>query len=106
MPTRSGSLIDRGQAASIVRTCDSLVWKPLDEAIGLLDGLLKTGRRLRGPPHGVLQDQRDRLRALRCYFRTLRNIAGWIGGVHGYMASSTPERTSGHAFRSAGDDRR
>jgi hypothetical protein len=30
----------------------------------------------------ILRDQRDRLRAARCYFRTLRNIAGWIDAVH------------------------
>jgi len=37
----------------------------------------------------VLQDQHDRLQGLRCYFRTLRNIAGWIAGVRGYMAASS-----------------
>jgi hypothetical protein len=83
-------LIDRHEAASIVRTCDSLVWKPLDAAIGLLGASLK-----RQPPstlaYSVLQDQHDRLQALRCYFRTLRNIAGWIAGVHGYMAASSPD---------------
>jgi hypothetical protein len=83
-------LIDRQQAASIVSTCDSLVWKPLDAAIGLLSASLK-----RQSPstvaYSVLQDQHDRLRALRCYFRTLRNIAGWIAGVHGYMAASSPD---------------
>jgi hypothetical protein len=65
-----------------------LVWKPLDEAIGLLDGLLK--RQEQGSRSvEVLQDQYDRLRALRCYFRTLRNVAGWIAGVQGYIAASS-----------------
>jgi hypothetical protein len=82
-------LMDRRQAVSIVRTCDSLVWKPLDEAVNLLDSLLNARTQAtRGTE--VLRDQRDRLMALRCYFRTLRNIAGWIAGVHGYMASSAP----------------
>jgi hypothetical protein len=81
-------LIDKEQAMSIVRTSDSLVWKPLDEAIALLDASLK--RLAQGTStRDVLQDQRDRLQGLRCYFRTLRNIAGWIAGVRGYMTASS-----------------
>jgi hypothetical protein len=34
-----------------------------------------------------LTDQFDRLRALRCWFRTQRNVAAWIAGVHGYLES-------------------
>jgi len=81
-------LIDKEQAMSVVRTSDSLVWKPLDEAIALLDASL--GRAAQGTSmHDVLQDQQDRLQGLRCYFRTLRNIAGWIAGVRGYMTASS-----------------
>ena len=35
-------------------------------------------------------DQLDRLRALRCYFRTLRNTAAWVAGVHGYIEAKDP----------------
>jgi hypothetical protein len=83
-------LIDTEQARSIVRTCDSLVWKPLGGAIAELDASLK--RQPKGvSTHEVLRDQRDRLQGLRCYFRTLRNIAGWIAGVRGYMTASSRE---------------
>lgn len=91
-------LIDRERAEAIVRTCDSLVWKPLDGAIALLEGSLKREADSAAAA-GVLQDQYDRLRALRCYFRTLRNVAGWIAGVHGYMAASS--RDAQMAMRSA-----
>ncbi|HEX7574410.1 MAG TPA: hypothetical protein VF514_15085 [Bacteroidota bacterium] len=85
-------LMDGGQAASIVRTCDSLVWEPLDGAIRALDTLV-SGVARDGMTGGVLHDQRDRLVALRCYYRTLRNVAGWIAGVHGYTgARSAGER--------------
>jgi hypothetical protein len=84
------TLMDRQQASSIVRTCDSLVWEPLDESIALLKGSLKKNA-ASGTAAGILQDQEDRLRALRCYFRTLRNIAGWIAGVRGYMAASSTD---------------
>ncbi|MGB5875473.1 MAG: hypothetical protein WBH56_17255 [Bacteroidota bacterium] len=83
-------LIDRDHAASIVRQSDSLVWGPLDKAIALLNSSLER-QTVSTPAHGILLDQRDRLRALRSYFRNLRNIAGWIAGVHGYMAASSPD---------------
>ena len=82
-------LMDRQQAAGIVRTCDSLVWEPLDGAIRALDSLA-SGRARNGGTVEVLRDQRDRVVALRCYYRTLRNVAGWIAGVHGYLGAASP----------------
>ncbi|MDZ7374897.1 MAG: hypothetical protein ONB23_13150 [candidate division KSB1 bacterium] len=38
----------------------------------------------------VLQDQLDRVRALRCWFRNVRNCAAWVAGVHGYLQSQDP----------------
>jgi hypothetical protein len=35
--------------------------------------------------HAVFMHLYDRLRAVKCWFRTQRNVAGWIEGVHGYM---------------------
>ncbi len=84
-------LIDREQAVSIVRQSDSLVWEPLDGAITLLEESL--ARQSPGTrSYDVLLDQRDRVRALRSYLRNLRNIAGWIAGVHGYMAASSSDQ--------------
>jgi hypothetical protein len=46
-----------------------------------------------GSARAVFVDQLDRLRALRCYFRTLRNTAAWVAGVHGYIeAKDAAER--------------
>jgi hypothetical protein len=83
-------LIDNRQAASIVAQCDSLVWKPLDSAIVILNRSL-TSKSLDSTGGRVLRDHRDRLVALRCYYGTLRNIAGWIAGVKGYLAATSPE---------------
>lgn len=98
-------LIDRDQAASIVRTCDSLVWKPLDDAIDLLGASMRSGR-LTPDASEALLDQHDRLKAVRCYFRTLRNVAAWIAAVHGYMASSSSAQKieMGKAVRATIDD--
>ncbi len=35
-------------------------------------------------------DQHDRLRALNIWFRTQKNIAAWIAGVHGYLQAASP----------------
>ncbi len=40
------------------------------------------------PAFQLFMDQLDRLRALKCWFRTHRNVAAWIAGVHGYLESS------------------
>jgi len=95
-------LMDREQSAAIVRRADSAVWGPLDRSIGLLRPLAP-GEAGKG---GVIADQRDRLIALRCHFRTLRNVAGWIAGVHGYLdARSAREREENlHAVRETVDD--
>jgi hypothetical protein len=98
-------LIDTVQAKSIVRRCDSLVWKPLDEALALLDVSLE--RQAQGSSaRDVLQDQHDRLQGLRCYFRTLRNVAGWIASVRGYMnaSSRSAQTTTLSSVRATIDD--
>ncbi|MEX0326176.1 MAG: hypothetical protein AB3N33_08830 [Puniceicoccaceae bacterium] len=37
------------------------------------------------PAHKVFSDHYNRLYGAKCWFRTQRNVAGWIEGVHGYM---------------------
>jgi len=67
-----------------VPTCDDhlvgfeAVWGPLAEAIAIADGMSAQG-------DALWVDLRDRLQAFLCYAETLRNICGWIAGVHGYL---------------------
>lgn len=44
------------------------------------------------PAHTVFSHLYDRLRAIQCWYRTQRNVAGWIEGVHGYL-EATDEAT-------------
>jgi hypothetical protein len=81
------TLMTRGQADAAVAQADRATWKPLDEAIGVLGEAV---RRAKGDVRAVFVDQFDRLRALRCYFRTLRNTAAWVAGVHGYIEAKDP----------------
>ena len=66
-----------------LRRIDENLWHPLNEAIRLLDeesyGKDKTN---------IIFDQLIRLKALKCWFMTQRNVAAWIVGVYGYMNSS------------------
>jgi hypothetical protein len=57
------------------------VWGPLAAAIDVADGMATKGS-------AVWVDLRDRLRAFHCYAETLRNICGWIAGVHGYLEAT------------------
>jgi hypothetical protein len=78
------SLMSTEEAEKVVDQFDRKVWKPLDKGIALLEEVLD---RLSqdSPANEVFLDQRDRLVGLRCHFRTLRNTAAWIAGVHGYQ---------------------
>jgi len=81
------TLMTREQADAAVAQADRAEGKPLDEAIGVLTDAVKS---LDGRAREVFIDQLDRLRALRCYFRTLRNTAAWVAGVHGYIEAKDP----------------
>lgn len=89
------TLMTTEQADAAVARADRATWKPLDEAVAVLGAAIdKEPGGIKAGPDGrrryksevqVLADQLDRLRALRCYFRTLRNTAAWVAGVHGYL---------------------
>ncbi len=81
------TLMTRDQADAVVAQADQRTWKPLDEAIGVLKDSVQSAK---GDAREVFVDQLDRLRALRCYFRTLRNTAAWVAGVHGYIETKDP----------------
>lgn len=81
------TLLTREQAEAAVAQADRTTWTKLDEAIGTLR---QAAQATEGGGRAVFVDQLDRLRALRSYFRTLRNSAAWIAGVHGYIEAKDP----------------
>jgi len=81
------TLLTTEQADSAVAQADGKTWAPLDEAIAALGEAVGETE---GEAQAVFTDQLDRLRALRCYFRTLRNTAAWVAGVHGYLEAKDP----------------
>ena len=52
-----------------------------------------------GPGEGDLRvfvDLRDRLRGLKCWYTTQRNVQAWIAGVHGFLRSRTDRERDQH----------
>jgi hypothetical protein len=73
-----------------VERMDAGVWPPLDRAIAGLAACEQDAHATVGPGN-VIADQLVRLRALRCWMMTHRNLAAWVAGVYGWMEATTPE---------------
>jgi hypothetical protein len=65
---------------------DKHVWPPLERAIEILSQITVADE----AAAPVAADQLIRLRALHCWLKTQRNIAAWIGGVHGFTRARKP----------------
>jgi len=76
------------KSATDVERIDAGVWPPLDEAIALLESVAAKARAALGAPN-VISDHLVRLKALRCWFMTQRNVAAWVAGVYGWMEAKT-----------------
>jgi hypothetical protein len=71
-----------------VERIDKGVWPALDEAIALLEDTAAKTEKTPCKP-GVIEDQMVRLKALRCWFMTQRNVAAWVAGVYGWMEAKS-----------------
>jgi len=86
------------ECRSALERIDANVWVPMDTAMDLLAGAREEAAETLGS-RNVVEDQLVRLSALRCWFKTQRNVAAWIVGVCGYMdAESEPERSACRAI--------
>ena len=83
-----------------VRRIDQNLWQPMDNAIEILQSIEKEAIGELGE-NNVITDQLVRLKALRCWFMTQRNVAAWIAGVHGYLnaESASQKRTCRNMIR-------
>jgi hypothetical protein len=70
-----------------VERMDKSIWTFIDNALKIYMKAISEINES-DPAYKVFIDQGDRLRALKCWFRTHRNVAAWIAGVHGYLESS------------------
>jgi hypothetical protein len=92
------TLVPVDVAGGIVDACDSLGVRLLENALNILNRTIadpETADHVKD----VFIDQRDRIRGLVCYYKTLENTARWIVGVHGYLRSdSEAEKRSYRQF--------
>jgi hypothetical protein len=78
---------------------DANVWAPLDAAIARLEPLAGAAAELARP--GVITDQLARLKALRCWLETQRNLAAWVASVYGWLEAADDESKARHRARLA-----
>jgi hypothetical protein len=76
------TIVNAEKAAKDVLRIDENVWKFIDEAIEILENA-----DCEDAPE-VIHDQVLRIKALRCWIMTNRNVAGWVSAVHGFMATN------------------
>ena len=82
------------ESGKMVARFDTEVWGLVDAAV---DGARKEAEAAAGTPAGeVFADLRDRLRAYRCYARTVRNIFAWVAGVRGYVDAQDESEKASH----------
>jgi hypothetical protein len=81
-----------------VQQFDTQVWEPLDEAVDLATVAARDAAAAApdSAAAGYLADTRDRLLAHRCHCHTLRNVFGWIAGVHQYLQAEEESERSVH----------
>lgn len=77
-------LISKEYGASYAERVDKNVMKPLDAAIAVASSQAQDAT-LSESSRRVFIDQRDRLRALRCWIGTLRSVSAWVAGVYNYL---------------------
>ncbi len=87
-------LVEPAQAARDVERMDAGVWPPLDAAIARLEPVAAGASEAARP--GVIADQLVRLKALRCWLETQRNLAAWVAGVYGWMEATDPAAKARH----------
>jgi hypothetical protein len=93
---------DVEESQQIMSRFDEQVRDTLDRAIELATRLEQgTAEDGATEAHRIVKETKDRLRAYRAYCRTLRNIAGWIAGVHGFLRSN--DEATGAASRALVD---
>jgi len=78
-----------------VERIDGNVWTPIEKAIRILSGIENEADELRGE-NNIIRDQLVRIKALRCWFMTQRNVAAWIASVYGFMTASDESEKKSH----------
>lgn len=79
-------LVDPAHAKWCVEAIDRELFQHMDAALDVLKKM-KT-KATTDSACACVEDTYDRMRALRCWYRTQRNVAAWVAGVHGYLETT------------------
>jgi hypothetical protein len=83
-------LTDQKRCEEAVKRIDNNLWEPIQKAI---DHLQKTYDEIPQDSQAkkVFYDQLERTKVLKIWFKTMRSVAAWIAGVHGYIETTDPK---------------
>ena len=76
-------LIQPPRAWKALKHMDDDLFPAMEKALKLLAGML--ARAKSDKAQACIQDQYDRMRALKCWYRTQRSVTAWVAGVHTYL---------------------
>ncbi len=76
-------LVDPGHAHHCVKLMDRDLFPEMQAALKLLQQM-KT-KATTDAALACIEDVTDRMRGLRCWYRTQRNVTAWVAGVHSYL---------------------
>lgn len=83
-------LVDPDHAATCLGYMDKDLFPELAAALKLIESMKKKASDEK--TKACLTDVYDRTVALRCWYRTQRNVTAWVAGVHGYLETSDPAK--------------
>lgn len=79
-------LVDPKHASFCVQVMDRDLFPEIEAALKLLD--LMKSKAGTEQSKTCIADQYDRMRAVKSWFRTQRNVTAWVAGVHGYLETN------------------
>ncbi len=79
-------LTDQPKAQKNVQRMDAELFPRMEKTLSFVDDIVEKTKDKKCGKHFI--ELRDRLTALKCFFRSQRNVAAWITGVHGYLETN------------------
>ena len=79
-------LVDPAHAHACLKLIDRDLFPEIDAAFKRLNGMKKAAST--NFASTCVEDLSDRFRALKCWYRTQRNVTAWVAGVHTYLETN------------------
>ena len=83
-------LVDADHALFCVTVMDRDLFPEIEKALSTLERMKKAAST--EAARACVTDQYDRMKGLKSWYRTQRNVAAWIAGVHGYLETKDKKK--------------